>query len=214
MAIKAFVFDMDGTTLDSLPDLAIATNEALTRMGFPTHAQEKILTFVGNGAERLIEQACPPDATPEQRKQTLELWRDIYIHSDYAHTEPFPGVVEVLGKLRARGVKTAILSNKFDAGVQLLSKLYFPGLLDLARGEIPPIPRKPDPTSLRLAMNELGVTPEETAYVGDTNVDVQVARNAGVMAIGVSWGYDKALPLPIDELDAYIHSMDELLQFV
>lgn len=211
MGIKAFVFDMDGTILHSLPDLAIATNEALTQMGFPTHTQDEIVAFVGNGAERLIDQSCPPYATAAERKETLELWRSIYISSSYENTAPFPGIIEVLESLRRLGMRTAVLSNKFDAGVQVLSERFFPGLFDISRGEIAPIPRKPDPTSLFMVMEELGVSAQETVYVGDTNVDVQVARAAGVMAVGVSWGYDKALPLPVEELDAYIHDPHELL---
>lgn len=211
MGIKAIVFDMDGTILHSLPDLVIATNEALTRMGFPTHTEEEIVTFVGNGAERLIDQSTPATATPQQRRETLELWRSIYINSSYDNTAPFPGIVELLRQLRERGVGTAVLSNKFDAGVQVLAERFFPGLFDVCRGEVPPIPRKPDPTALFMVMEELGATPQETVYVGDTNVDVQVARAAGVMAVGVSWGYDKALPLPVDELDAYIHDPAEIL---
>lgn len=214
MNIKAFIFDMDGTLLHSLPDLAIAANEALAYMGFPARTYKEVLSFMGEGSMRLIDRCVPADATPEQRRQTFDTWRNIYIASSYANTYPFPGMVDTLRELRQRGAKTTILSNKFDAGVQALADIHFPELFDIVRGEIPPTPRKPDPTGLLQMIDELGVKPEEAAYVGDTNVDVQVAENAGVMAIGVSWGYDKAAPLPQDRLGAYIHDPRELLALI
>ena len=211
MGIRVFVFDMDGTILHTLPDLTVVTNRAMERMGYPLHTQEEVLTYVGNGAARLVSQACPPDVSDEDRARTLKLWQQIYLDYGNDLTEPFPGIEETLRALRERGIKTAVLSNKFDAAVQELAEQYLPGLFDIARGEIPPTPRKPDPTALLQVIEQLGATPAETAYVGDTSVDYEVAHNAGTMAIGVSWGYDKALPLPIDKLDAYIHDAGELL---
>jgi phosphoglycolate phosphatase len=211
MGIRAFVFDMDGTILHTLPDLAVVTNLALERMGYPPHTEHEVLTYVGNGAERLIEQATPDYASAEERRRTLDLWRSIYLERGSVLTRPFPGIPEVLRDLRERGMKTAVLSNKFDAAVQELADDFFPGLFDVARGEIPPTPRKPDPTALLQILEEFGVLPHEAVYVGDTSVDAEVARRAGTMAVGVSWGYDAALPLPIDELDCYIHDPVELL---
>ena len=214
MNIKAFVFDMDGTILHTLPDLVIAANEALGRMGFPTRTYDEILELMGEGGAHMIERATPPGTPDEIRRKTFEVWRDIYIASDYANTAPFPGVAETLQQLRRRSAKTAVLSNKFDAGTRLLAERCLPGLFDIVRGDRPPAPRKPDPTVLLQMLGELGVRPEEAAYVGDTLVDVDVARNAGVMAIGVSWGYDAARPLPAAELDAYIHEPSELLNLL
>ena len=213
MEIKVIIFDMDGTILDTLPDLAVATNEALEQMGFPTRSLDEIRGFMGDGGARLIERAVPQGTPPELCRQTFELWRSIYIGSGYALTEPFPGVVEVLEDLRGRGVKTAVLSNKFDEGVQQLAGRFFPGLFDLVLGDAPPAPRKPDPTVLLQMVDELGARPCEVAYVGDAIVDVQVAHNAGVRAVGVSWGYDAANPLPVGQLDAYVHEPSELLAF-
>ena len=214
MSLKAMVFDMDGTILNTLPDLAKITNLALAEMGFPQRTQEEVLTYVGNGADRLIDQATPATASKEECAQTLKRWRELYLEEGDQLTEPFPGMADALRALRARGVKTAVLSNKFDAAVCRLAEEYFPGLFDAARGEIPPIPRKPDPTSLLQVCEELGADPADTAYVGDTSVDVEVARNAGMYAVGVSWGYDKALPLPLEELDAYVQDASELVGLV
>ena len=214
MGIKAFIFDMDGTILHTLPDLVIAANEALGQMGFPTRSYDEILALMGEGGAHMIERAVPPGTPDETRWQTFDLWRDIYIASDYANTAPFPGVAETLQKLRQRGAKTAVLSNKFDAGTRLLAERCLPGLFDIVRGDAPPAPRKPDPAVLLSMLDELGVHPDEAAYVGDTLVDVKTARSAGVMAIGVSWGYDAANPLPIAELDAYSHEPAELLNLL
>ena len=213
MSFKAFVFDMDGTILHTLPDLALAANEALGRMGFPTRTYDEIHAFMGQGSNRLIEMCCPESATPAQRRQTFEVWRSIYLQSAYAHTEPFPGITEAIRELRERGVKTAVLSNKFDAGVQVLAQRFFPELFDAARGEIPPTPRKPDPTSLLQLLDALDVRPAETVYVGDTNIDVELAENAGVALLGVSWGYDAAAPMRKEGLLGYVHSAPELLAF-
>ncbi len=214
MNIKAFVFDMDGTILHTLPDLVIAVNEALEQMGFPTRTYDEILTLMGEGGAHMVERALPSNTPATIRHQAFELWRDIYIASNYDNTQPFPGIAETIRKLRERGAKTAVLSNKFDEGTQLLAKRCLPGLFDIVRGDIPPMPRKPDPTSLLQILDELGAPAGKAAYVGDTLVDVTVARNAGVMAIGVSWGYDAARPLPVDELDAYIHDPRDLLKLL
>ena len=214
MAISAFIFDMDGTILDTMPDLAIAANEALEQMGFPARTQAELLELMGFGGRYLIEQAVPPSATPEQIRKTFELWRSLYITSDYAHTTPFPGIIDILKELRSRGAKTAVLSNKFHEGVQILAKRHFPCLFDVVRGDAPPTPRKPDPASLLQVLAALDVNPGEAAYIGDTPVDIATARNAKVMAIGVSWGYDKVAPLPQGDLDAYVHDPVELLTFL
>ena len=214
MGVKAFIFDMDGTILHTLPDLVVSANEAFAQMGFPARTYDEILALMGQGGAHMVERALPSDTPEELRKQTFELWRDIYIASDYAHTEPFAGIPETLLKLRESGTKTAVLSNKFDAGTHLLADRCLPGLFDMVRGDAPPAPRKPDPTVLLQMLDELEVLPDEAAYVGDTLVDVQVARNAGVMAVGVSWGYDSASPLPVGELDAYIRKPSELLELL
>ena len=214
MGIRAFVFDMDGTILHTLPDLVVAANEALRQMGFPIRTYDEILALMGEGGAHMIERAVPPETPDEVRRQTFDLWRDIYIASDYANTAPFAGIPETLRQLRERGARTAVLSNKFDAGTQLLAERCLPGLFDIVRGDAPPAPRKPDPTVLTAMLGELGVRPDEAAYVGDTLVDVKVARNAGVMAIGVSWGYDATQPLCPDDLDAYIHEPSELLRLM
>ena len=202
---------MDGTLLHTMPDLIVAANEALVRMGFPTRAEDEMLAHMGHGGQWLIGQIVPENATDEQRQQTFELWRELYIGSDYALTKPYDGMIDTLRQLQLSGMKLGVLSNKFDAGVRTLARRHFLGLFDAVQGDAPPLPRKPDPTTLLQMLETLGVRPEDAAYVGDSQIDVQVARNAGVRAIGVSWGYDQAAPLLIAELDAYVREPYELL---
>ncbi len=211
MGLKAFVFDLDGTLLHTFPDLAKAANKALDHMGFPTRTYDELLAFMGYGGRWLIEQAAPASASADKRQQAFELWRTHYIASGYVETEPFPGTVEVVGELRARGMKTAVVSNKLDEGVRDLVAKHFPGLFDAVRGDLPGVPRKPDAAMLLQVLDEIGVCPEDAAYVGDTNVDVRTARNAGVVAVGVSWGYAKADPLAVSDLDVFIQHPAELL---
>ena len=212
--IRALIFDMDGTLLHTMPDLAVAANEALAHMGFPERTEDEMLAYMGHGGKWLIERIVPADATNEERRQTFELWRELYIGSDYALTGPYEGMVDTLHHLQQSGVKLGVLSNKFDAGVRTLAQRHFPGLFDAVQGDAPPLPRKPDPTTLLQMLETLDVRPEEAVYVGDAQVDVQVARNAGVRAVGVSWGYDQAAPLPIAELDAYVREPRELFALV
>ena len=209
--MEALVFDMDGTVLHTLPDLVAAANEAFGVLGYPARTEAEALTCMGCGGKHMVQKLMPQGCSREEQERAFELWRDIYIASEYSLTRPYPGITDALCTLHERGVKTAILSNKFDAGVHLLSDRFFEGLFDMVRGEIEPAPRKPDPTVLLSMLDELNVRPDKTAYVGDTIVDYEVARNAGVAAVGVSWGYDKAQPLPISDLDYYIHDPAELL---
>ena len=211
MSLKALVFDLDGTILNTFPDLAQAANKALEIMGFPVRTNDELLALMGYGGRWLVEQAVPASASAEERQRAFDLWRAHYIASGYPDTGPFPGVVEVVRELRARGLKTAVVSNKLDEGARELVARHFPGLFDVVRGELPGVPRKPDATMLLQVLDELGVCPKDTAYVGDTNVDVQTARNAGVVAVGVSWGYAKADPLEVSSLDVYVQSPAELL---
>ena len=209
--MRAFVFDMDGTLLHTFPDLAIVANKALEQMGFPTRTYDELLAFMGFGGKWLINQAVPASASDDERQRTFELWRTHYIESGYIETRPFPGIVDCVRELRARGMKTAIVSNKLDDGVRTLAAKHFPGLFDAVHGDMPGVPRKPDATVLLQTLDELGVCPKDAVYVGDTNVDAQTAHNAGVAMVGVSWGYAKADPLLISGLDAFIRHPAELL---
>ncbi len=188
-AYDAFIFDLDGTLLDTLPDLVVITNAALREQGYPERTEAEILSFVGNGVKALMYQAVPEGTSAEDAERAMKRWKDLFPVYDNNLTKPFEGIVETLGALRDRGCKLAVLSNKFDLGVQQVMNKYLPGWFEVMHGECEEIPRKPDPTGLLRTIGELGTTPERAVYIGDSPGDVRVARNAGTYAVAVSWGY-------------------------
>lgn len=208
-----FIFDLDGTLLDTLPDLVELTNAALAEQGFPSRTRDEIHSFVGAGAQALIRLAVPSSATPEQADATMRRWKELYPIIGNKLTKPYPHMQETLQELKRRGMKLAVLSNKFDQGVHDVINLYLPGLFDVMHGECADIPRKPDPTGLARTISELGSTPEHTAYVGDSGTDVAVSHNAGVFSIGAAWGYHGAEGLRKAGADAAIEDARELLKF-
>ena len=208
-----FIFDLDGTLLDTLPDLVVLTNAALNEQGFPSRTSEEIHSFVGNGARALMYQAVPAEATPEQAEAAMRRWMELYPVIGNKLTKPYPHIEEVLSKLTTQGIKLGVLSNKFDQGVHDVIDAYLPGMFHVKHGERSDIPRKPNPTGLLRTIAELESAPERTAYVGDSPVDVRVSRNAGTFSIGVAWGYHHADDLRAAGADAIIDSALELVRF-
>lgn len=186
-----FIFDLDGTLLDTLDDLMVLTNDVLAEFDMPTHTREEINSYVGNGAAALIYQAVPADTPSAVADACLARWKEAYDAYPNDLTKPYPGVVALLAALRERGCKLGILSNKFDRGVTFIVDKCLPGAVDTAHGEggVRNFPRKPAPEGLLATIEELGSTPARTVYVGDSPGDIHVARNAGCYAVGVAWGY-------------------------
>lgn len=213
LSFDTFIFDVDGTLLDTLPDLVELTNEALREQGFPSRTRDEIHSFVGAGAEALIRLAVPDTATPEQADRTVCRWKELYPIVGNKLTKAYPHIPETLLELKRRGIRLGVLSNKFDKGVHDVIDLYLPGIFDVLHGESASIPRKPDPTGLLRTISELDSAPERTAYVGDSGTDVAVSRNAGVFSIGAAWGYHGAQGLRTAGADAVIEDAGELLRF-
>ena len=189
MRIKAIIWDLDGTLLDTLGDLAASTNAALQKNGLPQRSVDEVRRFVGNGIGKLIERAVPQGCPPQTERQVLDDFVAHYAQHSRDTTRPYDGVIAMLDALGAQGVKLGIVSNKIDFAVRELSKAYFGDRLQVAVGDEPSRRRKPAPDSVLEAMRRLGVTAEETVYVGDSDVDVLTARNAGVTCCAVSWGF-------------------------
>ena len=210
--IEAFVFDMDGTLLDSLPDLVDVTNETMTHFGYPTHTTDEILTMIGNGLRSLILQALPQDLGAEETDAAIAWWKARYDKVGNQKTKVYDGMLDTLAQLKARGKKLAVLSNKYDGGVQILAKHYFADLMDFALGD-GPVPRKPDPKGLTLVAKTLGVSIDHVAYAGDSDVDMQVANNAGAYPIGCVWGYQPLDHLTSNNPGALIDAPADLLKF-
>lgn len=187
----AVIFDLDGTLLDTLDDLMDAANYALAQMGWPSRSREEIRQFVGNGVALLMERSVPAGTSADDTARALAIFKDYYEVHKRDRTAPYPGIPELLRSLRAKGCRLAVVSNKFDAAVKELMEDYFPGLLHAAAGEneAAGIPKKPAPAMVLRALEELGVAPDRAVYVGDSDVDLQTAKNAGLPCISVTWGF-------------------------
>lgn len=188
MSRKTLIFDLDGTLLDTLDDLADAVNYALSQFNLPTHPTAAIRQMVGNGVRLLVERAIG-DADVTDREAVFACFKTYYVSHCQVKTRLYDGLREVLLTLRERGYRMAIVSNKLQAGVSALQEVYFQGLIDVAVGEREGVPRKPAPDMLYTALAELGATADDAIYLGDSEVDIVTARNAGMPCITVLWGF-------------------------
>ncbi len=188
-AYRAAVFDLDGTLLNTLEDLAHSANHALKVCGFPPRTVEEVRAFVGNGVGLLIRRAVPPGTAPEAEAECLAQFRAHYLHNMANKTAPYPGILPLLDHLQAAGVATAVVSNKFDRAVKDLCRDYFGLRIPVAIGERPGVARKPAPDTVLRALEELGAPREGAVYIGDSDVDIETARAAGLPCISVSWGF-------------------------
>lgn len=209
MKYELVIFDLDGTILNTLGDLAGAVNHALDAHGFPMHEVEKIRTFIGNGVSNLIQRALPAGTSEAVHDAVLADFKAYYRAHMNDLTRPYDGILELMGALRSAGIRIGINSNKYDAALQNLCRLHFNGLYDLAMGECETTPRKPDPTAAQRIMAALNAAPDRSIYIGDSAVDMQTARNAGMDAAWVGWGFrtraemaDTVLPHAFDSVDA------------
>lgn len=189
MVYKTVIFDLDGTLLDTLEDLCDSTNFALAHFGFPTRSLAEVRSFVGNGIGKLIERALPENAGGQTYGAVLAEFKRHYAENCNNKTCLYVGIEELLRKLAQSGVKLAVVSNKVDSAVRELCEKYFGALVPVAIGEREGVRRKPAPDSVFAAMELLGAKKEETVYVGDSEVDIETAKNAGIELIAVSWGF-------------------------
>ena len=189
MAYKLAIFDLDGTILDTLEDLADAMNYALGEHGYPGRTIEEVRRSVGNGIRKLIERAVPAGLAKEEIDRVHETFSAYYQQHCADKTRPYEGVLPLLERLRAAGCLTAVVSNKADAAVQPLCRRYYNGLFDYAVGERTGIRRKPDPDSVQEVLRRLQVEAADAVYIGDSEVDIQTAKNAGLDSIIVTWGF-------------------------
>ena len=189
MKYKAVLFDMDGTVLDTLGDLAAAVNHTLREFSMPERSIAEVAAALSNGAAYLIAHTVPAGTPKELTDKVLAAYAPYYdAHCDIL-TGPYDGIVPLMEKLRDKGVKLAVISNKQDTAVKPLAEKYFPGLLEIAVGESAEVRRKPNPDAVLAALRHIGVEREDAIYVGDTEVDLQTARNAGMECASVDWGF-------------------------
>ena len=191
MNTELVIFDLDGTLLDTIGDLAVACNAMLALRGLPQHSYEEYCHFVGNGILRLVERALPEVLrTPENVAAARADFVKYYIDHIDCHTKPYAGIPELLQELTRRGVRMAVASNKFQAGTEKLIARFFPGVEFVAVfGQRPDVPLKPDPAVVDEILARADTPKERVLYVGDSGVDMQTARAAGVRSAGVTWGF-------------------------
>lgn len=186
---KAVVFDMDGTILNTIEDLLNATNYALAKHEFATRTVEEEYYFVGNGLHKTVERALPPDTPEDVTEAVFKDMVEYYSAHSEDCTRPYDGIIDAIKKLRERGLKTAVVSNKADFAVQNLVKKYFPDCFDEAMGETKGFALKPDRAMVDEVLRRMNIRTDEAVYVGDSNVDLATAQNAGMDCISVSWGF-------------------------
>ena len=183
------VFDLDGTLLNTLEDLYLSTNAALVRHGLPTRTREEVRSFVGDGVEMLIRRAVPDGSDEATVSRVLADFKTIYARDCMEHTAPYPAIPALLAALRERGVRVAVVSNKFDAAVKSLCAHYFEDAVEVAVGERADVRKKPAPDTVFEALRALGTSAEHAVYIGDSDTDILTARNAGMDCISVTWGF-------------------------
>lgn len=209
---KIVIFDLDGTLLNTIADLATATNQALQHFGYPTHSIEAYRFFVGNGINKLFERALPETERTEAnvlriRSQFIPYYN---VHNADFST-PYPGIPEVLHTLQSHGILLAVASNKYQSATEKLIAHYFPSIhFDAVLGQREGIPIKPDPTIVNDILQATGLSATDALYVGDSGVDMQTALHAGVDAVGVTWGFRPRTELEAFQPMAIINRAEEL----
>lgn len=187
--MKAIIFDLDGTLTDTLADLHASTNHALRTFGMPERSLDEVRQFVGNGVRNLMRRAVVDGDDNPQFEECFSEFKRYYVMHCQDNTCLYPGINDLLQALKQRGIQMAVVSNKLQAGVDELHKRWFAQYIDVAIGEHDGVERKPAPDMLLEAMQRLGVNNDECMYVGDSDVDILTARNAGVPCISVLWGF-------------------------
>ena len=213
---KLVIFDLDGTLLDTVADLAAATNHALATLGFPIHPVDAYHQFVGRGILNLFRNALPERCKSEENVTRM---RDLFVPYYNAHntdaTCPYPGIVSLLSELHHSGIALAVASNKYQTATEKLVKHFFPTIpFAVVLGQREGFPLKPDPAIVGLIAGQTGAEPDDVLYVGDSGVDMQTARNAGVESVGVTWGFRPVAELTAAGVWHLVNTAEEILHFV
>ena len=212
MTKRYAIFDLDGTLLDTLDDLTDSMNYMLGKHNFPLRTRNEVRNFVGNGVRKLVERAIPTEYKADD-EFIDKFYNDFSLyynsHSD-VKTSPYPGTLDMLDKLLENGFDIAIVSNKIDSAVKSLSAKFFGGRIRSAIGEKPSIRHKPEPEMVFMAMEEMGADKENSIYIGDSEVDIQTAKNAGIPCISVLWGFKDRNFLEDSGATTIVESMEEL----
>lgn len=192
MKYQLAIFDLDGTLLDTLEDLADSTNYVMHSFDYPERTLAEVRSFVGNGIRKLLERSAPKGTSPEEIDRMFAQFKEHYGAHCADKTKPYDGIMDLLSRLQEQGIKLAVVSNKADYAVKALCEQYFPGVFDEAVGERVGIARKPAPDTVNEVLKNLQIDKSQAVYIGDSEVDVQTARNAEMDCIAVDWGFREA----------------------
>lgn len=216
--LDTVVFDLDGTLLDTLNDLANSVNYALAKHRLPTRTIPEVRRFLGNGIRYLMKKSVGDNMQDDcEFEPVFQSFRSHYVEHCLDTTQPYPGIMPLLKALKQRGIKMAIVSNKLHPAVQELAHRFFEGYISSAVGESLTVRRKPNPDAVLAALNELGSPPNNAIYVGDSEVDLETSKNAGLRCALVTWGFrDESFlrSLPLATNTQFIHHPDELLKLL
>lgn len=188
MKYSTIIFDLDGTLLDTLQDLANAVNYAMRQMGYPEHSLDAVRSFIGNGIRVLIRRSVPDGVSEDDYEKTYSIFTKHYLEHVADFTKPFDGIPEVLDTLKKNGCRLAVVSNKSDEPAKKVVANFFGDVFDMTVGKMDCFPTKPQPDSVLYVIKTLGVDKTDCIYIGDSDVDVETAHNAGLECIGVTWG--------------------------
>ena len=211
MTYQTYIFDLDGTLLDSLTDLELSCNYALRANGMPERTLEEVRMFVGNGVKKLMERAVPNGLANPLFDKTYQDFRQHYMIHNLDHTHPYAGVEEMLQKLIASGKHVAVVSNKFYAATQELVAHFFGEKISVAIGERENIRKKPAPDTVNEALRQLGADRETAVYIGDSDVDIMTAKNSGMPCISVLWGFRSRQFLIANGAATFVEKPSEIL---
>lgn len=211
MKYQLAVFDLDGTILNTLEDLRDSVNYALAAEGFPGHTLQEIRDFVGNGIRKLIDRAVPKNTPAEQADKVFDIFKEYYGRHCADKTKPYEGIPELLKELKKTGMRLAVISNKADYAVKILCDRYFPGIFDAAYGARENIEKKPAPAAVFNLLKEFSIHKENAVYIGDSEVDIKTAENAGMDMIIVTWGFREKMVLLQNGAENLVSSPEEIL---
>ena len=211
---KMVIFDMDGTILDTLEDLKNCINYALEVSGFPTRTTDEVRMFVGNGLWKLVERAVPAGTSEEEKEHVFKELTSYYKDHCTDNTKAYAGILELLRSLRDQSYMTAVVSNKADFAVQELVRDYFDGLFDYAVGEREDVRKKPAPDAVNAILNKYGLNPSDAIYVGDSDVDIETAKNAHMDCISVLWGFRDHTFLEQHGASVYAEKPEDILSLL
>lgn len=214
MKYTTFIFDLDGTLLNTIDDLADAVNYSLKHNGFPTRPTHEVKSFVGNGIQKLISRSLPDGSTEADFEKCLADFKAYYNEHCLDKTEPYEGISDLLTFLKSKGSKIAVVTNKNNTAAQRLIAHNFGSLVDFTLGHTEGIAHKPDPAGVYKAMRELDSCAGECIYIGDSDVDCHTGHNAGMHVIGVTWGFRSLENLQSAGADYIANTAEELLQYI